>query len=82
MTTLTIKVNERTKTGRAFIALTKSLIIDSKSIVILKSEPTSIMEIKSGYNPEFVSKILDRYNNIDDKKLVKINPDDVWENIL
>ena len=82
MTTLTIKVNERTKTGKAFIALTKGLVKDSKSIAILKSEPETILEVQSPYNQKFVKKILDRYNSIDNKKLVKLNPNDVWESIL
>lgn len=82
MTTLTINVNEQTKKGKAFIAMTKDLVKDSKSIIIIKSEPEATLKDESKYNPKFVSKILDRYNNIDDKKLVVINPNDVWENIL
>ena len=82
MTTLTIKVNERTKTGKAFIAMTKGLVKDSKSIAILKLESEAIVKDESSYNQKFVDKILDRYNNIDNKNLIKLNPDDVWDSIL
>jgi len=81
MTTLTIKINERTKTGKAFIAMTKNLVRDSKSIEILKSEPENV-DIESQYNQDFVAMVLGRYNNLEKNKLTRLNPKDLWGNIL
>lgn len=81
MTTLTIKINERTKTGKAFIAMTKNLVRDSKSIEILKSEPENV-DKESEYNQDFVAMVLGRYNNLEKNKLTRLNPKDLWGNIL
>jgi len=36
MTTITLKINERTKKGRAFLELTRAFFEDSKEIEIVK----------------------------------------------
>lgn len=79
MTTLTLKINERTKAGKAFLAMTSSLVKESKSIEIVTS---SSSKEKSPYNPEFVAMILDRYKNLDKTKLTRMNPNDIWGSIL
>lgn len=84
MTTLTLKINERTKAGKAFLALTSSMIKESRSIEIITSKSTTKnnIEEKSPYNLEFVDMILDRYKNLDKTKLTRMNPKDIWGNIL
>jgi hypothetical protein len=83
MTTLTLKINERTKAGKAFLALTQNLVKDSKSIKILSSQDVEKVDKKeSTYNPEFVKMILDRYKKLDKTKLTQLNPDDIWGSIL
>jgi hypothetical protein len=79
MTTLTLKINERTKAGKAFLAMTSSLVKESKSIEIVTS---SSPKEESAYNPEFVAMILDRYKNLDKTKLTRMNPNDIWGSIL
>jgi hypothetical protein len=83
MTTLTLKINERTKAGKAFLALTQNLVKDTKSIAILSSKnPEKLNKKESPYNPEFVKMILDRYKKLDKTKLTQLNPDDIWGSIL
>jgi hypothetical protein len=83
MTTLTLKINERTKAGKAFLALTQNLVKDTKSIAILSSKnPEKLDKKESPYNPEFVKMILDRYKKLDKTKLTQLNPDDIWGSIL
>ena len=67
MTTLTVKINERTKEGKAFLEFAKTFLKESKSVTVI--------EEKSPYNPEFVKKILHTHKH--DKRKV-INPKDVW----
>lgn len=71
MTTLTIKVNERTKAGKTFIAMTETFLKNAKGIEIVEKSP---------YNSKFVKKVLDaekrgKYTTIKDVK-------NVWESIL
>ena len=82
MTTITLKINERTKAGKAFLAMTSSLMKDSKSIEIVASKPSLEVIEKSPYNPEFVEMILNRYKNLDKTKLTRMNPADIWGSIL
>lgn len=66
---VTIEVKENSKQAKAFIALAKTL-----SFVTFK-------ESKTPYDPKFVAKIKTREKGINSKKLVKVNPDDVWGSI-
>lgn len=82
MTTLTLKINERTKAGKAFLAMTSSLVKECKSIEIVTSKPDLEGVDESPYNPEFVAMLLNRYDNLDKKKLTRMNPNDIWGSIL
>lgn len=77
MTTFTIKINERTKAGKAFRVLIETFFKDAKGIEII--EKTDEDEI---YNPEFVKMILERGEGINDPEKRKnwkvIDPNDVW----
>lgn len=75
MTTITIKINERTKVGKAFMALIEAFSKEKKGIEIISEE-------KSPYNPEFVAKIRRAEKNVRDGKTIRIDPNNVWESIL
>lgn len=67
MTTITIKINERTKAGKALKNLIEFFSREHKGIEI-------ISDTKSEYNPEFVEKIKETEN----QKGIIIDPNDVW----
>lgn len=79
MTTFTIKINERTKAGKAFRAMTETFFKDAKGIEIIENKEGKEDEI---YNPEFVKMILERGESINDpekrKNWKEINPKDLW----
>jgi hypothetical protein len=72
MTTLTLKINERTKAGKAFLAMTSSLVKESKSIEIVTS---SSSKEESPYNPEFVAMIkkAEKRGNY-----ITVDPKNIW----
>ena len=72
MTTFTIKINERTKAGKAFRAMTETFFKDAKGIEIVEKKDEKEDEI---YDPEFVKMVKDA-----DKRgnYTTINPDDIW----
>ncbi|MGV1011398.1 MAG: DUF2683 family protein [Flavobacterium sp.] len=72
MTTFTIKINERTKAGKAFRAMTDTFFKDAKGIEITENPILKEDEI---YNPEFVKMIkeADKRGNY-----TTVNPKDLW----
>ena len=70
MTTLTVKINERSSLGKAIVELLRSTAKESKAV--------EVVEEKSPYNPAFVAKVLNSYKN--DKRTV-IKADKLWESI-
>jgi hypothetical protein len=79
MTTLTIKINPRSKKGKAFLAFTKSFVTNDKDIEIIENED---IENKSPYNPEFVAKIKKAEAEIKKGNTTRLNPNDIWGSIL
>ena len=83
MTTFTIKINERTKAGKAFRAMAETFLKDAKGIEIVENSEQKEDEI---YNPEYVKMILERAKGINDpekrKNWTTINPKDVWGSLL
>jgi hypothetical protein len=77
MTTITIKINEQSKKGKAFLEFAKTFIGNDKDISFVETE-----DGKSPYNPEFVAEILERSKNLDKKNLTRLNTDDIWGSIL
>jgi len=79
MTTFTIKINERTKAGKAFRAMTETFFKDAKGIEIVEKKDEKEDEI---YDPEFVKMILERGEGIDNpekrKNWTVIDPNDIW----
>jgi hypothetical protein len=75
MTTFTIKINERTKAGKAFRAMTETFFKDAKGIEIIENKEEKEDEI---YNPEFVKMILDADKRGNYKT---IDPNNLWESL-
>lgn len=70
MTTITIKINEKSKAGKTLKSLIEIFSKDNKDIEIISDE-------KSPYNPEFVAKIKKSAQD----KGIEIDPKNVWESI-
>ena len=79
MTTITIKINERSKKGKAFLEFAKTFIGNDKDISFVESED---VEDKRPYNPEFVAKIKKAEAEIDKGNTTRLNPNDIWGSIL
>lgn len=71
MITITLKINEHSKKGKAFLEMVRALFENSKEIEFIEEE-------KSPYNPEFVAKIGKAKN---EKGRLMVTPEDLWENI-
>jgi hypothetical protein len=91
MTTITLKINERTKAGKAFMAMSETFFKNADGIEIietdskkLKKTDTSDSELakQSPYSPEFVAKIKKAEANIKKGNTTRLNPDDIWGSIL
>ncbi len=80
MTTLTIKINERSKKGKAFLEFVKNFFNDEKDVEIIKLDVKNAEEDESPYNPEFVKMILERDADIKSgkSKCITVDPDDIW----
>lgn len=71
----TIKINERTKTGKAFMAMFEAFFKDVEGIEIIEADSKKTNEEQSPYNSEFVEMVL---KSAKSKKSVEVNPNDVW----
>jgi len=67
MTTITLKINERSNYGKALLELIKVGIEDKKGV--------EMVEGQSPYNPEFVKMIQESAAS---KERYEIDPNDVW----
>lgn len=65
MTTITLKINERTKAGKALLSLLDFFTKESKGVEV----------IETPYDPEFVAMVK---KSAADKKRKEVNPEDVW----
>lgn len=79
MTTITLKIDKRTKAGKAFMAMSESFFKNVEGIQIVEIKST---KEESPYNADFVAEILERSKNLNKEKLTHLNPDDVWGSIL
>ena len=81
MTTITLKIKERSKAGKAFLEMINVLVKDSKGIEIISTGLNKTIEKKTEiYNPEFVKMILERDADIKSgkSKCITVDPNDVW----
>ena len=71
MTTITLKINERTGKGKVFMQFLKEFLKDDKSV--------EIIEEKSPYNPEFVKMVK---KSASSKKRYQVdNIDELWKSL-
>ncbi|WP_026727737.1 DUF2683 family protein [Flavobacterium denitrificans] len=72
----TIKINERTKSGKAFMAMFEAFFKGVEGIEIVETDTYGqVNEEESPYNPEFVDMVL---KSAKSKNSTEINPNDVW----
>ncbi|WP_125722671.1 DUF2683 family protein [Flavobacterium ustbae] len=71
----TIKINEHTKTGKAFMAMFEAFFKGVEGIEIVEDDYNQVNEEQSPYNPEFVKMVLKAKERGDYKE---IDPKDVW----
>ncbi|PAM94154.1 hypothetical protein B4N84_13845 [Flavobacterium sp. IR1] len=71
----TIKINERTKAGKALMGMLKTFFKGVEGIEIIETDSEKIKKEQSPYNPEFVDMVL---KSAKSKKSTEINPNDVW----
>ena len=75
MTTLTIKINERSKKGKAFLEFAKTFFNDGKDVEIVETDSEKTKNQESLYNPEFVAMIKKAQKS---KKRTVVDPNDIW----
>lgn len=76
MTTLTIKINDNSKKGKAFLEFAKTFFDDEKDVEIIESGAKKTKtETESHYNPEFVAMIKKAQRS---KNRTVVDPNDVW----
>ncbi|MFD2939662.1 DUF2683 family protein [Flavobacterium notoginsengisoli] len=79
----TIKINERTKTGKAFMEMFEAFFKGLDGIEIVETDSyAQVNEEESIYSPEFIEKIKKAEDNIKKGKTRRLNPDDIWGSIL
>jgi len=76
----TIKINERTKTGKAFMAMFEAFFKGVDGIEVIETDSKKTKKEENLYNPEFVKMVLDRDADIKSgkTKCITIDPDDIW----
>ena len=72
MTTITLKINEKSKKGKAFLEMARVFSENSKEIVLIEEKD------KSPYDPEFVKKIKKAST---EKGWLVESAEDLWESI-
>ncbi|HEX8013647.1 MAG TPA: DUF2683 family protein [Flavobacterium sp.] len=76
MTTVTIKINERTKAGKAFMAiLSEAFVKGADGVEIVETDSKKLIKKNSPYNPEFVKMVLESAKRGD---YTDVDPKDVW----
>lgn len=71
----TIKINERTKTGKAFMAMFEAFFKGVDGIEIIERDLKKSTKEKDSYNPEFVKMVLKSSERGEYKE---VDPKDVW----
>ncbi|HJS00238.1 MAG TPA: DUF2683 family protein [Flavobacterium sp.] len=71
----TIKINERTKAGKAFMAMFEAFFKGVDGIEIVETHSKKTKGEEDLYNPEFVKMILESAKS---KKRTVIDPNDIW----
>ncbi len=58
MTTTTIKINEKSKKGKAFLEFARTFFTNEKDVVVTESKDETVQVEDGAYNSEFVEKVL------------------------
>jgi len=82
MTTITIKINERSKKGKAFLEFAKTFFAEGKDVEIIKSDDKKPIKGKSIYSDTFIAKMKKAEENIKNGDVTRLNLDDIWGSIL
>ncbi len=76
MTTITIKINEKSKKGKAFLEFARTFFANEKDVVVIESKD-EMAEVEDGaYNSEFVEKVLKAAQS---KNRTKVSAENLWE---
>lgn len=78
MTTITLKIDKRTKAGKAFMAMSETFFQNVEGIEIVENDSQKIINDEDFYSPEFVAKIRQAEENIKNGETTTLNPDDIW----
>jgi len=82
MTTLTIKINERSKKGKVFLEFVKTFFNDGKDVEIIESDSIGVEKNNDIiYSKEFIAKIKKAEENIKKGNTTTLNPNDIWESL-
>ena len=75
MTTITIKINEKSKKGKAFLEFARTFFANEKDVIVTESKDEKVRVEESPYNPEFVKMVLEA-----DKRgnYTTLDPTDIW----
>lgn len=76
------KNRQRTKAGKAFMAMSESFFKNVEGIEIVETDSKKTTKEASLYSLEFVEKIKRAEENIKKGKTTRLNPEDVWGSIL
>ena len=71
----TIKINERTKTGKAFMAMFETFFKGVDGIEIVETDSKKITDEEGLYDPEFVAMIKKAQKS---KNRTVVDPNDIW----
>ena len=74
----TIKINERTKTGKAFMVMLETFFKGVEGIEIIETDSKKINKVEGLYSPEFIEKVRKAEENIKNGETTTLNPDDIW----
>ena len=82
MTTITIKINERSKKGKAFLEFANTFFAEGKDVEIIKYDDKKPKKEKSIYSDAFIAKMKKAEENIKNGDVTRLNLDDIWGSIL
>ena len=74
----TIKINEQTKTGKAFMDMVETFFQGVEGIEIVENNYDQVNEEEVVYSREFIEKVKKAEENIKNGETTTLNPDDIW----
>lgn len=78
MTMITLKIDKRTKAGKAFLAMSEPFLQNVEGIEVVEFEDKKGTKEDYTYSPEFIEKIKKAEENIKNGEFITMNPDDIW----